>query len=84
MELLIFVQTNFQVIENLGVRMHLKQLNHDNIDMIKIPTMPSQAEEEENHYDNKLKGIFKGERERHARDTLKSKKCDPEFFFDFV
>jgi hypothetical protein len=28
MELLIFVQTNLQVIENLGVRMHLKQLNH--------------------------------------------------------
>jgi hypothetical protein len=51
MELLIFVQTNLQVIENLGVRMHLKQLNHDNIDMIKIPTMPSQAEEEENCYD---------------------------------
>jgi hypothetical protein len=50
-ELLVFVQTNLWVIENLGVRMHLKQLNHGNIDMIKIPTMPSQAEEEENHYD---------------------------------
>jgi hypothetical protein len=51
MELLLFVQTNLWVIENLGIRMHLEELNHDNIDIIKIPTIPLQAEEEENHYD---------------------------------
>jgi hypothetical protein len=28
MELLVFVQTNLRVIESLGDRMHLKQLNH--------------------------------------------------------
>ncbi len=66
MKLLVFVQTNLWVIENLGIRIHLEQLNHDNIDIIKIPTMPSQAEEAENHLTsehNKLKGIFKGERD---------------------
>jgi len=52
MELLVFVQTNLQVIENLGDRMHLKQLNHGKLlTLPKFQTMPSQAEEEENHYD---------------------------------
>jgi hypothetical protein len=40
MEQLVIVQTNLWIIENLGVQMHLKELNPDNINITKIPTMP--------------------------------------------
>jgi hypothetical protein len=34
------VQTNLWIIENLGAQMPLKQLNPNNINITKIPTMP--------------------------------------------
>jgi hypothetical protein len=40
MEQLVIVQTNLWIIENLGVQMHLKQLNANSINITKIPTMP--------------------------------------------
>ncbi len=51
MEQLVIVQTNLWIIENLGVQMHLKQLNANSINITKIPTMPMWDEEKKYHYD---------------------------------
>jgi hypothetical protein len=39
MEQVVIVQTNLWIIQNLGAQMPLKQLNPDNINITKIPTM---------------------------------------------
>jgi hypothetical protein len=84
MELWVFVQTNLRVIESLGDRMHLKQLNHGkywhNQNSSNAFTSWRGRKSLWLLNTTSWKASSK-ERERHARDTLKSKKCDPEFFW---